>query len=471
MEQVPKIVQQRLRSAARPGAHPDANMLSAFSEKLLGEGDRTQVLGHLAECAVCRETVALANAAKGEAPEASAVPAARPGWLTWPALRWGALAACVVVVGTAVTLHYEWRPEERPHAAAEISAPAASPPTVLLESRDAGELHEKLAAKIPPTLPYQSERDRAMAGKLAREPGATNGRTDDYAVMDRLQAGRAGANAPAADQVTRNALANSISVTAGAANVRQKAGAAGSAPAPVPATAPLSPPGAKTAGAEEAKQRDDVSKVGPVTETVTVEAEAPQMATESASVKPVDKSAVNKSVKDKEANQAQKAPARMVGGMGLADRKADMARAETTTAETTTPLTTTAETVSVQSKKSMSRAGASAAPRWTLSPEGGLQRSIDSGRTWQTVPLAQGVVFRALAANDADIWAGGNAGVLYHSSDAGQHWTQITPRAGGRLLAGDIIAVEFADPQHGKVTTSNHESWITSDGGQSWRVE
>jgi hypothetical protein len=261
------------------------------------------------------------------------VPAARPGWLTWPALRWGALAACVVVVGTAVTLHYEWRPEERPHAAAEISAPAASPPTVLLESRDAGELHEKLAAKIPPTLPYQSERDRAMAGKLAREPGATNGRTDDYAVMDRLQAGRAGANAPAADQVTRNALANSISVTAGAANVRQKAGAAGSAPAPVPATAPLSPPGAKTAGAEEAKQRDDVSKVGPVTETVTVEAEAPQMATESPSVKPVDKSAVNKSVKDKEANQAQKAPARMVGGMGLADRKADMARAETTTPE------------------------------------------------------------------------------------------------------------------------------------------
>jgi hypothetical protein len=237
--------------------------------------------------------------------------------------------------------------------------------------------------------------------------------------------------------------------------VRQQAAAAAVSPAPAPVPAPA-PPAAKTAGAElEARQRDDLNKVGRITETVTVEAEPAQIAAESVSPKSVDES-----LKDEEAKKAQKTPAGMVG---LGGRKADMTRAETASAET----------VSVQSKKSkkQSRARTNAAPGWTLSPEGGLQRSFDSGRTWQTVPVASGVVFRALAANDSDIWAGGAAGALYHSSDAGQRWTEIKPATDGKQLTANIMHVEFADPQHGKLTTDNHETWITSDGGQTWRVE
>jgi hypothetical protein len=458
MEQVPKIVQQRLRNTARPEVHLDADLLTAFAENLLGERDRTEVLGHLAECAVCRETVALANAAKNDAPEVSPVPAARSRWLTWPVLRWGTLAACVVVVGTAVTLHYQLRTEVKPHVAAEISAPVATPPTVMQERQDAGQLREKLAAKIPPPLPYQSGRDLAMVGKLAKQPGTTNGRTADHLEIDRLQPRRTGVNEPAGGQAARNELANSISVVSGPEapiTVRQQAAAAAVSPAPAPVPAPA-PPAAKTAGAElEARQRDDLNKVGRITETVTVEAEPAQIAAESVSPKSVDES-----LKDEEAKKAQKTPAGMVG---LGGRKADMTRAETASAET----------VSVQSKKSkkQSRARTNAAPGWTLSPEGGLQRSFDSGRTWQTVPVASGVVFRALAANDSDIWAGGAAGALYHSSDAGQRWTEIKPATDGKQLTANIMHVEFADPQHGKLTTDNHETWITSDGGQTWRVE
>jgi hypothetical protein len=460
MEQVPKIVQQRLRNTARPEVHLDADLLTAFAENLLGERDRTEVLGHLAECAVCRETVALANATKNEAPEVSPVPAARSRWLTWPVLRWGTLAACVVVVGTAVTLHYQLRTEVKPRIATEISAPAATLPTVMLDSQDAGQPREKLAAKIPPPLPYQAGRDLAMVGKLAKQPGTTNGRTADHLEIDRIQASRTGVNAPAGDQAARNELANSISVVSGSeapTTLRQQAAAAAVSPtpapvpSPAPAPAPVSPPAAKTAGAElEARQRDDLNKVGRITETVTVEAEPAQIATESVSPKSVDES-----LKDEEAKKAQKTPA---GIVGLGGRKADMTRAET---------------VSVQSKKSKkhSRARTNAAPGWTLSPEGGLQRSFDSGRTWQTVPVASGVVFRALAANDSDIWAGGAAGALYHSSDAGQRWTEIKPVADGKQLTANIMHVEFADPQHGKLTTDNHETWITSDGGQTWRVE
>jgi photosystem II stability/assembly factor-like uncharacterized protein len=109
------------------------------------------------------------------------------------------------------------------------------------------------------------------------------------------------------------------------------------------------------------------------------------------------------------------------------------------------------------------------AARWTLSAEGLLQRSFDSGKTWQTIPVASNVVFRALAANDSDIWVGGAAGALYHSSNAGQHWVQINPMADGKPLAADIVTVEFDDTQHGKLTTSDHEIWTTSNAGDTWQ--
>jgi photosystem II stability/assembly factor-like uncharacterized protein len=110
-------------------------------------------------------------------------------------------------------------------------------------------------------------------------------------------------------------------------------------------------------------------------------------------------------------------------------------------------------------------------PRWTLSSDGTLQRSLDSGRTWQTVPVSSKTIFRALAANDLDIWVGGSAGALFHSSNAGQHWTQVRPVANGEALADDIIGVQFTDLLHGKVTTSSAETWMTADAGQTWQKQ
>ena len=110
-------------------------------------------------------------------------------------------------------------------------------------------------------------------------------------------------------------------------------------------------------------------------------------------------------------------------------------------------------------------------PRWTLSSDGTLQRSRDSGRSWQTIQVADNTIFRALAANRLEIWVGGASGALFHSSDAGQHWTQVRPVANGEALADDIIGVEFTDTLHGKVTTSVQEIWITADAGQTWQKQ
>jgi hypothetical protein len=144
-------------------------------------------------------------------------------------------------------------------------------------------------------------------------------------------------------------------------------------------------------------------------------------------------------------------------------------------------------------------------PRWTISSTGSLQRSFDQGFTWQVVnvnappayfPDATAIqtsentsrakskdagkafkrddsspIFRAVAATGADVWAGGSGGALYHSPDAGNHWTRVTPATSGTMLTGDIVGLEFPDAQQGKVSTSTGETWITSDGGQTWQKQ
>ncbi len=88
----------------------------------------------------------------------------------------------------------------------------------------------------------------------------------------------------------------------------------------------------------------------------------------------------------------------------------------------------------------------------------------------QTQTLAN-PVFRAVAVAGLDVWAGGSGSMLYHSRDGGEHWTRVLPSADGVVLKGDITSVQFPDPQHGMVSTSNSEVWTTSDGGQSWRQQ
>jgi photosystem II stability/assembly factor-like uncharacterized protein len=110
-------------------------------------------------------------------------------------------------------------------------------------------------------------------------------------------------------------------------------------------------------------------------------------------------------------------------------------------------------------------------PKWRLSQDGLPQRSFDSGKNWEKIAVDNKTGFRALAATGMDVWVGGVAGVLYHSTDIGLHWTRVMPVANGATLSADIVRIEFPDALHGKINTSDGGTWITSDQGKTWTLQ
>jgi Photosynthesis system II assembly factor YCF48/Putative zinc-finger len=106
MAQIPKIGLLRLQQRTVLQSHPDAELITAFIENSITTRERAALVEHLSKCYDCREIVSLSMP---ERLELAAKPGGASQWLYWPALRWVGAVACVAVVGTAVTLHYEAR--------------------------------------------------------------------------------------------------------------------------------------------------------------------------------------------------------------------------------------------------------------------------------------------------------------------------------------------------------------------------
>src|SRR5215831_12374912 len=106
MDALKKIVADRLR-VQPTGPHPDAEVLSAFAENALPAKERDVVLQHLSSCTDCRDIIFLASATPTDTQQVIAVPKHYPRF----ALRWGTLAACVVI-GAAVLLSRPGRKQE-----------------------------------------------------------------------------------------------------------------------------------------------------------------------------------------------------------------------------------------------------------------------------------------------------------------------------------------------------------------------
>jgi hypothetical protein len=454
MPELPQIVRERLKASPSSGIHPDADVLTAFGERLLPESERALVLDHLSRCGDCREVIALALPASVAADVAPAHTVQR-GWFGWPSLRWG-LVAAGIVAAVSVGVEQFWVHQRANVTVAQVMTPGQ-------------ERNVPASTQVPQSPPVASPTPPQEEGAL-KSPGAvmSNKPAAAHETKDFFQHGRTGrADSAAASTFvasggprpkSKMAMAEPPRDLPFAPDSRKSMSPAMAKRAPAPAPSPAAPPS--------------------ISEIVEVQGQASQTATQSESLSP-----------------EQALQSRNAGEPQLSEKRADIVeRAKPPVVPPGTPAASPASTA-----------------RWTISSTGSLQRSLDGGNTWQEIAVVTrpelvgnlmtvesaaksqadtsdkearrredkksstqtiaNPVFRAVAAAGLEVWAGGSDSMLYHSMDGGEHWTNVLPSANGIVLRGNITTVQFPDPQHGTVSTSSSEVWTTSDGGQSWRKQ
>jgi len=443
MSDAPKIVHDRLRAAAPREAHPDADVLTAFTEQALSGAEREGVVRHLSRCGDCREVVALSIPPSVEAarPEAAGdeTSVRRSGersraWFAWPNLRWAAMAAGVVVVGSVLLLHPGKQTNstlgtenlaaqgkaQSPIADANVKSvapsdlqptrsyagsPGAKPDSEPLPERRAGGRYEQ------PLAGGRVEKPLGRAQTRAATPPAylaNNKRVDSLQDKSNFSfgAGKLAIQSPS----TRGVGANSEISTA------QQAGAPPSEIGSVNGTA-------------------GIVQSSPVQGTLIAKNDAPALPIEKA--KPaVKEEAQLKSQVQEVAPQTKFAPAYIESNSALARQK------------------------------QLPKKSKDAVAQWSLA-QGRLQRSLDAGASWQIVLQLQRTLL-SFGERGSDVWAGGQGGALFHSVDGGTTWIMIQPSTKAGALTDDIVAIEIRSAAEIAVSTSTGESWTTADAGKTW---
>jgi photosystem II stability/assembly factor-like uncharacterized protein len=99
---------------------------------------------------------------------------------------------------------------------------------------------------------------------------------------------------------------------------------------------------------------------------------------------------------------------------------------------------------------------------WSVSTDGKLIRKGEDGSV-EPVNVAENVRFSAVTAIRHDVWAGGDRGTLYHSSDSGATWSLVP-----LPFSQDIQNVTFKTSREGAISTADGVRYVTHDAGHTW---
>ncbi len=470
MTEIPKIVYDRLRAAslrpADPGqnvpepAHLDVDLLTAFAERSLSTSERDSALHHLSLCGDCRDLLALALPAAGASVEAPAIAdetdAALPGkqnstpfspkstrlvspdfgWrrLAWPNLRWAALAAGIAVAAALLLLH--------PGKLNQPTLPAA---------------HRQIAPSAPVTNQTtdslqpnsKSPRDRKIASGKTAEP------SPPWESLTLLARNRPGADRANTAPPARSSIVFSPATSLG----RETMG------------------GQAIGGQAPREQEPSIGSSGGQVTEAAVEAN-PQLAPESSSdatliVKndvqndvPADVPAIEKAKPALLGSEARSSEAQS------SDPNQRPQSPATGTARATTQIMAQMPGGKLPSPATQNSARLTMATQnvtWKIA-NGTLRKSSDDGQNWQNAFQSDHPLL-CYASHGADVWAGGRAGTLFHSSDNGVTWMAVRPSAGNKGLRSDITHIDLSSSPAAVVFTSNNELWSSVDAGKTWSVK
>jgi photosystem II stability/assembly factor-like uncharacterized protein len=112
---------------------------------------------------------------------------------------------------------------------------------------------------------------------------------------------------------------------------------------------------------------------------------------------------------------------------------------------------------------------------WSIdaSPDagGGVQRSTDGGRTWESVTVTYQSSFGAVAAAGSDVWAGTSSGTLFHSSDNGTTWVHVPVMDQDTKLTEGIASIDIAEDGKLTLKTTTGRQWVSTDSGAHWKQQ
>ncbi len=467
---LPGAAANRLRYGGSPvSAHPEANLLAAFSEQALTAPERDEVLTHLAQCAVCREIVALSLPPVSEVEPSPAT--AQHGWFgmrRWTHaefMRWGVVGASAAVVVAAVLLVRPelQQPESRlavnvqqrsapPDAAAETATPRARESAefgAVAGEKDSALAKERSAGSDDPARSdfrrADSQKDAPAApGVLAKQASPAAPPPAPFMIS--------GAAAPKA--------VGGIGAGTGAAVGAQRGKTLDGATAQTPATVPT------TTTDSAAKRAETISTQARSESRVVLDGDAGKAKAEPTMTDLRFMAAARNEAAKNEAKADAPAPAKPAESETAVVVMEDKA----VVAELQRSADQTSDLSANRNMKALRKASLTAPRTWRVI-DGKLQSSRDAGQSWEdVVNVPSGVKVLAVDAGypvSSSVWVGGAEGVLLRSSDNGATWSRLS---GG--WTGDVVFIHFSSAKQGVLRTSRpgrSEEWATDDGGLTWK--
>jgi hypothetical protein len=437
-------------------AHPSADLLAAFAEQALPARETDAVTAHLAQCGECRETVFLAaqaveedeavrhperdalrlpwlrpaarEAAMARAPlAASPQPAAQMTRLTmkpgvdrtplprkWRTLTWATPLVAALVIAAAFIVHDRSRVAEvRENIAYQIA-----------NNKAGAEEYARMSGKAAPAPEPQSVPPSATAAMKAA-PGAT-------ALTEQQRQALVAEKQKKLEEYRQQAEQNSGKNDTLALAYREPGQQAMEEVPP--------PPGANAASSAGLQPNAvQLPPPGTPTQSASLSAAPPPATSPPPGAQPAGATGGSRGLAG--SMLARKATATSNNSMKVAaDRNADA----------------NLESAQLQPPEI----------DWRISREGHLEVSIVSG-VWRRMLADQPTTFHVVAVlSRKEVWAGGDGGALFHSTDGGQHFKKV--EVAGLAAKATVISIQFDDAQHGVVGTEDGGRWRTTDGGATW---